>query len=334
MRRYAQSGVNLKNADTSVRQLKPLVEVTFSNWDGDVLTTVGSFGSVLKHPDGSISGYSTDGVGTKVIIASLLERYDTIGQDLVAMSANDLAAVGIMPRVFLDYIAVHTLNPEQTTELVSGVARACAESGMVLVGGEIAEMRDVYREGHFDLAGFAVGFGASENELITGANIRAGMGVYGVPSSGVHSNGYSLVRSVFALDKRGAEALAREYAELGRTLGEALLEPTVLYAPRIARLRERYTIAGVVHVTGGGLVENPVRILPEGLTMRIQTGTWDVPAIFEIIQSTGNITDEEMRHVFNCGLGLLVVSPDDLSGEYPLVGEVVESERTEVVFMR
>lgn len=327
---YAESGVDIEAGDKAVDLIKKRVQETYKNYPGKVLTDIGGFSGLIELDDGRVVGSSTDGVGTKLMLAAILDKHDTVGIDLVAMSVNDLIVAGIIPAFFLDYIAVGKQVPERTERIVGGVIDGCNLAQVALLGGEMAEMPGMYGEDDYDLAGFAVGFAKSKNELILGKDIQPGMKVYGFASSGVHSNGYSLIRKIFGIDldnpEKTKEILNQEYSELGRTLGEELLEPTVIYVDQIKKLLAKYKIAGFVHVTGGGLVENPPRILPEGCGINIKMGSWKVPPIFKLIQEKGNISEQEMLKTFNYGIGLIAISSDDIP-EGIQIGEVVKGDK-------
>jgi phosphoribosylformylglycinamidine cyclo-ligase len=247
---------------------------------------------------------STDGVGTKLQLAIDLQRFDTIGQDLVAMCVNDLVTCGAKPLFFLDYYATGQLVIDQAEAVIRGIAEACAYASCRLMGGETAEMPGFYDAGKFDLAGFAVGM-VLKDRLITGADIVPGDMLIGLPSTGPHSNGYSLIRAILR-DRHLDLTMPFE----GRTLGEALLEPTAIYVPEVLRLIDRVPVKGMAHITGGSF-ENIDRVLPAGLSVRLQEGAWEMPAIFRVLQQQGGISDAEMRRTFNCGIGMtLIVSPN------------------------
>ncbi len=334
---YAKSGVDTVAGERAVDLIKGYVEKTFKNWSGKVLGGVGGFGAVLEHEDGTISGYSTDGVGTKLLLAVILDKHDTIGQDLVAMCVNDLAMVGIRPSVFLDYMAMHKQVPEVTEQVVKGIAGACEVSGSALIGGEMAEMPGMYAPEHYDLGGFSVGFASSKDKLITGENINAGMKIWGYPSTGVHTNGFSLIRKVFGIDHEKPEEaraiLSKHYDELGRTLGEELMEPTDLYPKVVQKLVAEHDIAGLVNITGGGFYENPPRIMPRGLAAKFDVSAWKRQPIFNLIQEKGGLTQEDMLHAFNYGIGFLAVTDDNLPKPFVEIGEVVESSTKETQFV-
>ncbi len=327
---YADSGVNIEAGNKAVDLIKDKAQKTFRHYEGNVLSGIGGFSGVVELPDGRVMGTSTDGVGTKLMIATLLNKHNTIGIDLVAMCVNDLIVTGIQPSIFLDYIAMGKQIPERTSLIISGIIEGCDMAESALLGGEMAEMPDMYKEEDYDLAGFAIGFADSKEKLILGKNIKPGMRVYGFPSSGVHSNGYSLVRKVFNINMNEREntkkILGEQLASLRRTLGEELLEPTVIYVKQIKSLLQKYTISGMVHVTGGGIIENTPRILPNNCAVHIKKDSWEMPPIFKIIQKKGNISTDEMMRTFNCGIGLIVIS-DDIIEEGILIGEIVKGNK-------
>lgn len=256
----------------------------------------------------------SDGVGTKLKLAFLMDKHDTVGIDLVAMSINDLIVTGAEPLFFLDYISCGKVQKKTILDIIRGIVAGCRQSGCALLGGETAEMPDLYPPSEYDLAGFAVGW-LDKNRLITGKNIKPGDAVIGLPSSGIHSNGYSLVRKVFlgGLSDSGAAKKLRSYVpELGCALGEELLKPTVIYAGALKSVLEKYRsgniVKGVAHITGGGLVENIPRVLPKNVMVEIDTGAFPAPPIFSLIRETGNIKREEMFRVFNMGIGLVIIA--------------------------
>jgi phosphoribosylformylglycinamidine cyclo-ligase len=248
----------------------------------------------------------TDGVGTKLRIAFMMDKHDTIGQDAVAMCVNDILVQGAEPLFFLDYLAVGKLQPEKVADIVSGVAKACSESGCALIGGETAEMAGFYADGEYDIAGFAVGI-ADRSKLITGEHIVPGDVLIGLPSSGLHSNGFSLVRKI-CFD--AAKLPTGHYVpELGKTLGEELLTPTRLY-PRICLpLLDKFEIRGMVHITGGGFYDNIPRVLPSGCGVEVDTTAWTRPPIFDLLQKWGNVAWPEMYRTFNMGIGMILAVP-------------------------
>lgn len=328
---YKQAGVDVEKGYEAVERMKKHVARTTRS---EVLGGLGSFGGLfdLSHMNYQepvlVSG--TDGVGTKLMLAFEQNKHDTIGIDLVAMCVNDIVAQGAQPLFFLDYIGCGKNDPAVIEQIVAGVSEGCVQSGAALVGGETAEMPGMYKEDEYDLAGFAVGI-AEKSRLITGADIKAGDAIIGLSSSGVHSNGYSLVRHVIKdLD------VTEQYDGLSKPLGELLLEPTKIYAKSIAAVLKRKEIKGIAHITGGGFYENFPRIMPEGLGVTLHPSKWEVPEILSFIQKEGNISEKEMYGVFNMGVGMaLVVSQEDAeeivtilqdSGETATVIGTVSSE--------
>jgi phosphoribosylformylglycinamidine cyclo-ligase len=316
--RYQDAGVNIDRANRAKRRIKQLARSTFNR---RVLGEVGAFGGFFAL-DGlgrdAVLVSSVDGVGTKLKIAFALGRHSTVGADLVNHCVNDIAVHGAAPLFFLDYLATGRLQPEVVTDVVGGVARACREAGCALVGGETAEMPGFYADGEYDLAGCIVGW-VRRSRIIDGSRIRPGDVILGLPSAGLHTNGYSLARKVL-LEEAGLK-LDRKLPELGRTLGEELLAPHRCYWPRIAPLlssagrnkSSRTALKGLVHITGGGLTENPPRILPGGCRAEIDLGSWPVPPIFTLIARLGHVPEDDMLRTFNMGIGMmLVVSERDL----------------------
>lgn len=289
--------------------------------DLNVIGGLGGFAGLLELPamKNPVLVSAADGVGTKVLIAEALGIYDTVGIDLVAMSVNDLLVTGARPLFFLDYLAVGKLEPEKAASLVEGVAEGCRQSGCALLGGETAEMPDLYQGGHFDLAGFAVG-AVEKDAIINGSRVEAGDVVIGLPSSGVHSNGFSLVRRILEVNRigyadklegfaaAGGEASAASGATAG-LVGAALLTPTRIYARDVAALMAATDVRAMAHITGGGLDENLVRVIPGGLQARIERSRWQVPVLFDTLQRLGNVQSNEMFRTFNMGIGYVVVVP-------------------------
>ena len=307
---YRDAGVDIDAGNESVSLIKDAVRATYRS---EVMGDLGGFGGLFalntkdyKEPV-LVSG--TDGVGTKLRLAFLLNKHDTIGQDAVAMCVNDILVQGAEPLFFLDYLAVGKLEPMQVSEVVTGVARACKESGCALIGGETAEMAGFYPIGEYDIAGFSVGV-AERSKLITPARVKAGDVLLGLPSSGVHSNGYSLVRKI-VFEHKGFKG--DEYIEeLGQTIGEELLTPTRLY-PRICLpLIRAFDIHGMVHITGGGFYENIPRALPDHMGAEVNGAAWTIPPVFRLLQEWGNVDWTEMYRTFNMGIGMvLIVSSDE-----------------------
>ena len=304
---YAAAGVSIDAGDELVERIKPLAARTRTP---GVLAGIGGFGAVFQVPAGYrepvlVSG--TDGVGTKLKLAFALNRHHTIGQDLVAMSVNDILVQGATPLFFLDYYACSKLDVDVAEQVVKGIAAACKESGCALLGGETAEMPGMYEVGEYDLAGFAVGV-AEKSELIDGSSIVAGDVVLGLASSGPHSNGYSLIRRI--VDVSGAH-----YTDdlEGRALGDWLLEPTRIYCQPVLKVMQQMRIKGMAHITGGGLVENVPRVLPDSVQAVLRRESWPKPPVFDWLQRHGNVQDSEMHRVFNCGIGYVVVVGADQS---------------------
>ena len=305
---YRDAGVDIDAGNLSVKLIKDSVKATYRP---EVLGDLGGFGGLFamstkyKEPV-LVSG--TDGVGTKLRLAFILDKHDTIGQDAVAMCVNDILVQGAEPLFFLDYLAVGKLEPEQVADVVKGVANACKESGCALIGGETAEMAGFYAEGEYDIAGFAVG-AVEKSKIITSEKVKAGDVILGLPSSGVHSNGYSLVRKI-VFDVKGFKG--DEYIdELGKTIGEELLTPTRLYPKSCLPLIEKFDIHGMVHVTGGGYYENIPRALPEDMGAEIDATSWPVPPIFNLLKEWGNVDWHEMYRTFNMGIGMIIIASAD-----------------------
>lgn len=311
---YASSGVDIAAGERAVALMKDALRATY---DSGVLTGLSDFGGMyaldpsLREP---VLVSSTDGVGTKLKIAFALDKHDTIGQDLVAMCVDDVIVQGARPLFMLDYLAVGKLRPEAAAEIVRGIAEACRQVPCALLGGETAELPGFYAEGEYDLAGFAVGV-VERSRLLDGSAVQAGDVLLGLASSGLHSNGYSLARAVL-LEKAGLR-LDQTLEELGRTLGEELLEPTRVYAGPLGRLfaQDRYPHA-LAHITGGGIPGNLCRVLPDGLQAHVRRGSWPIPPIFSLIQRLGQIADEEMYRTFNLGLGMIAVVAAEQAEEW------------------
>ena len=312
MTTYKESGVDVEAGYEAVRLMRDHVRRTFRP---EVLTDIGGFGGLFaldkakfKEP---VLGSGTDGVGTKLKIAFLMDKHDTIGIDCVAMCVNDIACSGAEPLFFLDYIAVGKNRPEKVANIVKGVADGCVMAGCSLIGGETAEMPGFYPENEYDVAGFAVGI-VDKSRIIDGKSIKEGDVLIGLASSGIHSNGYSLVRKVF----NPTREKLNEYVEsLGTTLGEELLKPTRIYVKTVADLIERFEIKGISHITGGGFIENIPRMVPEGLRVRINKGTWPVLPIFSLIQKIGDIPEKDMFNTFNMGIGMVMAVDGNIAGD-------------------
>ncbi len=307
---YRAAGVNIPAAEAAKGRIKALARATFN---ASVLTEIGSFGGMFR-PDFSrykepVLVASTDGVGTKLRVAIAAGVHDTVGYDLVAHCVDDILVQGALPLFFLDYIALGKMDPSKVEQIVAGFSRACAEFGCPLIGGETAEMPGTYAEDDYDVAGFIVGVVEKEKALPRG--VAEGDVLLGLPSEGLHTNGYSLARKVlFDVLGHGVET---SLAELGTTVGKALLAPHKSYLAALEPLLERDKIRALVHVTGGGFPGNIPRVLPNGLGVRVRRSAWSVPPLFRLIQKGGDVTDDEMYRTFNMGIGMiLVVSPGDL----------------------
>lgn len=302
---YQEAGVNIEAGNKAVDLMKADVKRTFRP---EVLTDIGNFAGLFaldkqKYQEPVlVSG--TDGVGTKLRLAMMLDKHDTIGIDAVAMCVNDILVQGAEPLFFLDYIAVGVLKPDKVAEIVRGVTEGCLQAGCSLIGGETAEMPDFYAKDDYDIAGFAVGI-VEKSKIITGKTIQAGDVVLGLPSSGVHSNGFSLVRKI-CFDHAGY-SVDQYFPELGKTLGEELLTPTRIYVREVLPLLEKDLIKGMAHITGGGLIENIPRILPAGLGVELRDSAWEKPAIFQLLKQAGGVDFIEMNRVFNMGIGLVMI---------------------------
>ncbi len=287
-----------------VRRIRAAVASTASG--ARVLGGLGGFAGLVELPKlkNPVLAAATDGVGTKVLVAEALGRFSGVGIDLVAMSVNDLITTGARPLLFLDYLAAGRLEPEKAAALVEGVAEGCRRSGCVLLGGETAEMPGLYQNGQFDLAGFAVGV-VEKEKIIDPAQVQAGDAIIGLASSGIHSNGFSLVRKILEVNKI---SYVDELPGLG-PVGELLLEPTVIYTGRAAALAAACKVRAMAHITGGGLPGNLARVIPDGLTAHINLSSWQVPPLFTELARLGNVAAEEMRRTFNMGIGYVAIVP-------------------------
>ena len=334
---YKNAGVDIEAGYKSVELMKKHVQATMRP---EVLTNIGGFSGAfsldkIKDMEKPTLVSGTDGVGTKLKLAFLLDKHDTIGIDCVAMCVNDIACAGGEPLFFLDYIACGKNEPEKIATIVSGVAEGCIQSGAALIGGETAEMPGFYPVDEYDLAGFAVGV-VDEKDLITGKDLKAGDVLIGMASSGVHSNGFSLVRKVFSMTE---ESLNREYDALGCSLGEALLAPTKIYVKALRTIKESgVKIKACSHITGGGFYENIPRMLPEGIRAVVEKNSYSVPPIFEMLKKDGEIKEEIMYNTFNMGLGMIVaVNEADVdktmeaikaAGDTPyVIGKIIDGEK-------
>ncbi|MHB8067607.1 MAG: phosphoribosylformylglycinamidine cyclo-ligase [Desulfobaccales bacterium] len=307
---YRDSGVDIDKAEAFIEKIRPLVKSTFRT---GVLGEIGGFGGmfhldVQKYRDPVLVS-ATDGVGTKIMVAVLMDRHHTIGIDLVAMCANDIIVNGATPLFFLDYLAMGQLSPQVGAQILEGVTNGCIQARCSLIGGETAEMPGLYKTGDYDLAGFVVGV-VDRGQIIDGSDIAVGHRLIGIASNGLHSNGFSLVRKVL-FENRGYRVM--DYIpELGGPLGDELLKPTRIYVEPVLNLLRDFSLSGLAHITGGGLIHNLPRILPRSCQAVLQRGSWSVPPIFRFLQEKGNIPDEEMLRTFNNGIGMVMVVAEDL----------------------
>ena len=306
---YKDSGVDIDAGNTFVKMIKPLVKATSRP---EVMADIGGFGGLFslntakyKNPV-LVSG--TDGVGTKLKLAFMADRHDTVGIDLVAMCVNDIIVQGAEPLFFLDYLATGKLDPAKAADIVKGISAGCVQAGCALIGGETAEMPGFYADGEYDIAGFTVGVVDRDN-LIDGSSITVGNTLIGLASSGLHSNGYSLARKVI-FEKMGLK-IDSVLPGTGLSVADELLTPTRIYVKSILNLLRDFTINGIAHITGGGLLENIPRVLPQGCKAVIRKGSWPVPPIFDILKDAGNIEENEMFRTLNCGIGMVLVVPEE-----------------------
>jgi phosphoribosylformylglycinamidine cyclo-ligase len=320
---YKNAGVDIEKGDAFVQAIKPMVESTFRP---EVLTKIGGFAGCvslnLERYKKPILVSSTDGVGTKLKIAFSMNRHDTVGIDLVAMCVNDIVVSGAKPLFLLDYFATSKLDPEKSTKVVSGIVKGCIEAECSLIGGETAEMPGFYKGGEYDLAGFAVGI-VEDSQVIDGSGVTVGDKLIGIASSGLHSNGYSLVRKLL-LDQLKMD-LEKRVEEIGEVLGEELLRPTRIYVKTVLNLARDFNIVGIAHITGGGITGNLPRIIPKGCKAIVQKGAWDIPPIFSFLKEKGNISEEEMLRTFNNGVGMILIvrskEVEDILGRLRSLGE-------------
>ncbi len=333
---YQDAGVDVHRGYEAVSKMKEHVKSTFT--DG-VLTDIGSFGgsySIAKYMgmEEPVLVSGTDGVGTKLKLAFDLNKHDTIGIDCVAMCVNDILCSGAIPLFFLDYIATGRISPEQVAEIVKGIATGCKESLCALVGGETAEMPGFYKDGEYDVAGFAVGI-VDKAKMIDGSKMKAGDVIIGLRSSGVHSNGYSLVRKIIDTYKLDLNAYCEE---LGETYGEAFLKPTKLYVKAVMAAKEAAELKGIAHITGGGFIENVPRMLPEGVDARINLNAIDAPKVYTLLEKLSGLEINELYNTFNMGIGMMIVTAKEdadkivealckVGEEATIIGEIVEGNK-------
>jgi len=301
---YRDAGVDIDAGDALIERIKPFAKKTMRR---EVLAGIGGFGALFElskkfREPVLVSG--TDGVGTKLKLAFQLNRHDTVGQDLVAMSVNDILVQGAEPLFFLDYFACGKLDIATAASVIQGIAKGCELAGCALIGGETAEMPSMYPEGEYDLAGFAVG-AVEKSQIIDGLSIAPGDVVLGLASSGAHSNGYSLIRKILERAHVTPADLAADFH--GRPFAEALMAPTRIYVKSLLALMQALPVKGMAHITGGGLTENVPRVLPEGVTAALQRRLWPLPPLFQWLQQQGQVADAEMHRVFNCGIGMAVI---------------------------
>jgi phosphoribosylformylglycinamidine cyclo-ligase len=334
---YADAGVDIDKANALVKKIKKIAKQTYRP---GVMGEIGGFGGLyslnVEHVERPVLVSSTDGVGTKLKIAFMTGKHDTVGIDLVAMCVNDVAVQGAKPLFFLDYLAMGKLNTKIAGAVIAGIGEGCRQAKCALIGGETAEMPDFYRADEYDLAGFTVGL-VDNDKIVDGSEIHVGNRLIGIASSGLHSNGYSLVRricfDVLQLD------VDTHVPELGRTIGEELLTPTKIYSEVIRNLVKDLPVLGLAHITGGGIDENFVRIIPKACNAIFKKGSWDVPPIFDFLQTAGKVSDQEMRRTFNNGIGLIAVVPEASVQEVLerlaamdekgyVIGEIVERKKT------
>lgn len=336
---YKAAGVDVTAGYKGVELMKKAVQATYTN---AVISDIGGFGGLyapqIKGMEEPILVSGTDGVGTKLKLAFLMDKHDTIGEDCVAMCANDVICTGASPMFFLDYMALGKNIPEKVATIVAGVAEGCKKAKCSLIGGETAEMPGFYPVDEYDLAGFCVGI-VDKKKIINNKTIEIGDKVIGLKSSGVHSNGFSLVRKVFEVNK---ESLNEYVESLGCTVGEALLKPTKIYVKPILKLIEQVKVKGISHITGGGFYENMPRMLREGVALKIDKNSYEVPPIFKLIAERGNIPERDMYNTFNMGIGMAVIVPESeveksleilkqAGEEAYLIGEVIEGNREVII---
>jgi len=330
---YADAGVDIDKADNLVNKIKKIAERTPRS---GVMGEIGGFGGLfslnLSNLVSPVLVSSTDGVGTKLKIAFMTGKHDTIGIDLVAMCVNDIVVQGAKPLFFLDYLSMGKLETEIATDVISGIGEGCRQAGCALIGGETAEMPGFYKDNEYDLAGFAVGI-VENSKIIDGSEIRVGNQLIGIASSGLHSNGYSLVRKI-CFDVLKLE-IDTHIPEFGQTIGEELLIPTRIYSETIHSIIKDLPVLGLAHITGGGIADNILRVIPEQCNIIIRKHSWDMPPVFTYLKQAGNISEREMMRTFNNGIGMTAVVPEDAAQEILerliamnekafIIGEIVE----------
>lgn len=335
---YKAAGVDVEAGYQAVNLMKQHVVKTFTP---GVLSNIGGFGGLFEinknKYDSPVLVSGTDGVGTKLKIAFILDKHDTVGQDCVAMCVNDIACSGAQPLFFLDYIAVGKNRPEKVAQIVKGVADGCVMAGCALIGGETAEMPGFYPEDEYDLAGFSVGI-VDKNAIIDGSKTKKGDVLIGIASSGIHSNGYSLVRKLFNLTgKEQGEKLSTYIEDLGCTTGEALITPTRIYVKTLQQFIEKFNVNAISHITGGGFIENIPRMLPQTLRAKISKGSWEVLPIFKVMANIGNLPERDLYNTFNMGIGMVLAVDatqadeavrylKEIGEKAYIIGEVIEGD--------
>ena len=335
---YAKAGVDIDKANALVNKIKEIAKQTPRS---GVMGEIGGFGGLfslnIDSMEKPVLVSSTDGVGTKLKIAFMMGKHDTVGIDLVAMCVNDIAVQGAKPLFFLDYLSTGKLKTDTVTEIIEGVAEGCRQAICALIGGETAEMPGFYKDNEYDLAGFAVGI-VDNSKIIDGSEIRVGNKLIGIASSGLHSNGYSLVRKIcFDILKLKIDSYV---PELGKTLGEELIIPTKIYSDTIYRIYRDLPVLGLAHITGGGIGDNILRVIPESCNVVIRKGSWDIPPVFPFLQQAGKISEKEMLRTFNNGIGMIAVLPEEVAQDVPerlsamgeksyIIGEIVERKNSD-----
>lgn len=330
---YADAGVDIDKANDFVGIIKSIVKKTPRT---GVMSEIGGFGGLFslnaEMYERPVLVSSTDGVGTKLKIAFMMDKHDTVGIDLVAMCVNDIAVNGAKPLFFLDYLATGKLDTHKAVKIVEGIAEGCCQANCALIGGETAEMPDMYAPGEYDLAGFTVGI-VDDDKIVDGSEIAVGHQLIGIGSSGLHSNGFSLVRKIcFEILKMKIDD---HVADLGKTIGEELLTPTRIYSESIRNLIRDLPIHGLAHITGGGITDNLVRVIPDACDVTIHSQSWEIPPVFQFLKEAGNISNEEMYRTFNNGIGMIAVVPEKAADEVMIrlkgldekcyvIGEIVE----------
>jgi phosphoribosylformylglycinamidine cyclo-ligase len=334
---YADAGVDIDKADEFVGRIKKIAKQTFRS---GVISEIGGFGGMFSlnvtSMESPVLVSSTDGVGTKLNIAFMLGKHDTVGIDLVAMCVNDIVVQGAKPLFFLDYLSMGKLETKIATDVITGIGEGCRQAGCALIGGETAEMPGFYKDNEYDLAGFVVGL-VENSKIIDGSGIHVGDQLIGISSSGLHSNGYSLVRKI-CFEILGLK-VDTYVPEIGKTIGEELLTPTRIYSETIHSIIKDLPVFGLAHITGGGMTDNIIRVIPEGCSVVLHKNSWDVPPVFGYLQRAGNISENEMMRTFNNGIGMVAVVPEKNTQEFQdrliamkekafVIGEVVDRKES------